>query len=173
MKTIKTDRLILRGLELSDLDDFYNYCKNPNIGPRAGWPAHKSIAESREILLRMIRSNEVWAICLSDNKLIGTVGLHQRSPRQKKELGYVLSEEHWGSGIVPEACRAVIKHAFVDQELPKIEIFHFPENIQSRRVIEKLGFVFEGIRRKDFSLWNGEVKDSYSYSLLWDEYKEE
>ncbi|XMB66526.1 GNAT family protein [Mycoplasmatota bacterium zrk1] len=172
MKELKTERLILKGLSLDDLSAFFDYCKNPNIGPMAGWKPHDSMEESEKILKGMITSNEVWGLYhKKDKRLIGTIGLHKRSSGNKKELGYVLREEYWGQGITPEACKAVIKYAFEEEKLHKIEIFHFPFNTQSKRVIEKMGFFFEGIRREDIKRFDGKYLDSFGYSMLKSEYE--
>ena len=50
MKTIETERLILRKWQLEDLDDFYEYAKNPNVGPMAGWEPHSCKEISLKIL---------------------------------------------------------------------------------------------------------------------------
>ena len=50
MKTIETERLILRPWRLEDLKDLYQYAKNPEVGPNAGWKPHENLEESRKIL---------------------------------------------------------------------------------------------------------------------------
>jgi len=62
MPTLETERLILRRFRETDLDDFNEYAKNPNVGPNAGWKPHESKEESMEILKQFIDSKEVWAI---------------------------------------------------------------------------------------------------------------
>ena len=58
------------------------------------------------------------------------------------ELGYWIGEEHWGKGLVVEACEALIKHAFEDLNINKIHASCRYDNHQSKRVLEKLGFKY-------------------------------
>ncbi|MFU8793294.1 MAG: GNAT family N-acetyltransferase [Acholeplasmataceae bacterium] len=147
MKTLETNRLILRSLKLSDLDDFYNYAKKPTIGPMAGWTPHKDLDESRHILKLMIHEKEVWGITLKPtDRLVGTIGLHKRSLEHallnKKEIGFVLDDTLWGQGLMVEAVSAVLAYAFNDLKLSKVTCGHRTDNPQSKRVIEKSGFTY-------------------------------
>lgn len=94
MKTLYTPRLKLRGFEEYDLEDFYEYAKNPAVGPAAGWKPHEDRAESKKIMHAFMESGEVWAIELRDTgKLVGSIGLHpdlKRPGVPAKMLGYVL-----------------------------------------------------------------------------------
>jgi RimJ/RimL family protein N-acetyltransferase len=147
MKTLVTKRLILRHLKLTDAPDLFAYAHKPNIGPMAGWPPHRSVQNSLNILKLLIKEDDTWAITLkAEDRLIGTIGLHARDFYQaldnKKELGYALDDIYWGQGIVLEAAKAVINYGFVEIELDEILCGHYKHNHQSKRVIEKLGFEF-------------------------------
>lgn len=154
MKTLVTERLIIRPLKISDVDDFYQYSKKPNIGPMAGWKPHENIEESFNILRLMIKENEVWAITLkSKDQMIGTIGLHVRNfdnaILNQKELGYVLDDTYWGMGLMVEAAKKVLDYAFNDLELDKVLVGHSIDNLQSKRVIEKLGFIKTHLEERD------------------------
>jgi len=154
MKTLETERLILRSLSLSDLNDFYHYCKKETIGPNAGWKPHESIEESYQILNMMINENEVWGIELKKNHhLIGTVGLHVRNFENalsnRKEIGYVLDDTYWNQGYMTEAVRKVIDYAFTDEELDEVLCGHSISNLRSKRVIEKTGFIYTHDEERD------------------------
>ena len=146
MKTIETSRLVLREFRQSDLDDFFAYAKSEKVGPMAGWKPHENIEESQKILNMFIEENEVWAIEDKHlNKVIGSIGLHQdakRSNPQARMLGYVLSEDYWGSGIMLEASRALLNYAFNECRYDLVSVYHFPFNLQSKSVIEKIGFKY-------------------------------
>lgn len=72
MKTIETERLILRGWQLEDLDDLYEYAKNPNVGLMQGWEPHSSKEISLNVLKSFIEDDDRWAIVLKENrKVIG------------------------------------------------------------------------------------------------------
>ncbi len=154
---LKTERLILREWEESDAESLYKYAKNPNIGPIAGWPAHKSEEESLNIIKTVFSKEETYAITI-DNKAIGCVGLlfYPNTNHHWKdngvELGYWIGEEHWGKGLVKEACQELIKHAHDDLEINIIYASFRNDNQQSKRVLEKLGFKnYCKLKSKDLS----------------------
>lgn len=154
MKTIETERLILRPLTLDDINDFFNYCKKPNIGPNAGWKPHETIEESLKILNMMMSEHEVWGIELKDNhQLIGTIGLHVRNfdnaIANRKEIGYVLDDTYWNQGYMTEAVRHVIDYAFIDEELDEVVCGHATHNLRSKRVIDKSGFIYTHQEERD------------------------
>lgn len=169
MKLLETDRLILRPFEKTDLEDFYEYAKSPNVGPNAGWPPHDNVEGSEKILTTLIEEDEVLAIVWKEsNKVIGSIGLHKdpvRSAQDVKMLGYVLSEDYWGKGIVTEASKAVINYAFQELGVFIISIHHYPFNQRSKRVIEKCGFTYEGTLRHASTIYNGNTYDTVCYSM--------
>ena len=177
MKNLVTKRLLLRSWNEKDAKDFFEYAKNPKVGYMAGWKPHGSVKESKEIIKRFLTEGNVWAICNKQTeKAIGSVGLHKDSkraldPRSAMMLGYALSEQYWGKGLMTEACSAVMKYAFEELELKILSVDHFPFNNRSRRVIEKLGFIYEGTLRQSFVNYNGEILDDVCYSITQDEYK--
>lgn len=70
----RTERLILRPWR--DAESLYEYAKNPEVGPSAGWPPHKNVEESREIIINALNGAECYAICEQENdKAIGAVEL--------------------------------------------------------------------------------------------------
>ena len=74
--TLETERLILRRWEDSDAESLFEYAKDPDVGPIAGWPAHQSIEESRDVIKNVFNGKEAYAICLkTDNKTIGAIEL--------------------------------------------------------------------------------------------------
>ena len=149
-KEIETERLLLRAFKETDLNDFYEYAKIDGVGEMAGWPHHENIEESKKILDRFIKNDIVFAIVYKENnKVIGSLGVEECGLVDKliefdgllgRELGYVLSKNYWGKGIMPEAVKGVIDYLFNDLNLDYITIGHFSRNNQSRRVIEKCGF---------------------------------
>jgi putative acetyltransferase len=174
LKEINTRRLLLRRFKLSDLGDFYEYAKNPNVGPNAGWDFHKSKEESLSILKNFILSDEVWAIELkSENKVIGSIGLHKDRKRDNKDakmLGYVLSENYWGQGFATEASKAIIDYAFIELSVDVLSVYHYPFNERSKNVILKCGFNHEGVLRKATITYDGKVYDDCCYSMTREEY---
>ena len=149
-KVIETERLLLRAFKETDLNDFYEYAKVDGVGEMAGWPHHENIEESKKILDRFIKNDIVFAIVYKvNNKVIGSLGVEECGLVDKltefegllgRELGYVLSKNYWGNGIMPEAVKCVIDYLFNDLNLDFLTCGHFDKNNQSRRVIEKCGF---------------------------------
>ena len=60
----ETERLILRRWENSDAESLFEYAKDPDVGPIAGWPPHQSIDESRDVIKNVFNGKEAYAICL-------------------------------------------------------------------------------------------------------------
>ncbi len=148
---LETARLVLRPWKETDLADFYEYASVEGVGEMAGWRHHTSLDESRRILNSFIAEKNVFAVTdRKTGKVIGSLGLHPSwanreaayAPLKIKELGYVLSRDYWGQGLMPEAVREVLRFCFEDLGLDGVSISHFRENRQSRRVIEKCGFRF-------------------------------
>lgn len=174
MITLQTERCILRPFEETDLDDFFEYAKNPHIGPNAGWAPHSNPEESQKILQSFMEHDEVWALIYKENnKLIGSIGLHKdqlRTTTDVKMLGYVLSEDYWGQGIMPEAAGAAIEYAFEQLDISLVTVHHYSNNMRSKRVIEKLGFRYEGTLRHCSKIYDGSIHDLLCYSITREEW---
>ena len=141
---LKTERLFLRSWEESDVDCLYEYAKDPDVGPIAGWPAHQSIQESRRVLQDALSGKETYAICLkTDNRAIGAVGLKMHGHSDltesgdESELGYWLGQPFWGQGIMTEAVKEVLRHAFEDIGMLKVWVGYYEGNLRSKRIQEK------------------------------------
>lgn len=177
MKVLETNRLILRPWEERDAEELYEYAKNPKIGPRAGWKPHSSVEESLDIIHMFQESEDVWAICLKETgKIIGSISLDQDGQRNLsvddcRNLGYVLSEEFWGQGFMPEACRVVLQYGFEQLGLQVIGVNHYPDNLQSKRVIEKLGFEYNGTLIMASQIFDGSIRDLCCYSMTKRQYE--
>ncbi len=172
MKTLETDRLILRKWKPQDRYDLFEYAKNPLVGPNAGWPPHKTIEMSDQIINIFIDSGEVYAVVLkSENKVIGSIGLHDRKPDDKiqiegqREIGYVLNPDYWGKGYMPEAVLRVLDFGFKEMRQQIIWCLHFEGNDKSRRVIEKCGFKFRFKKKKTLPLLEDREVNDWIYNI--------
>lgn len=176
MDRIVTKRLVLRPLKSSDAEAMYEYAKTDEVGPKAGWTPHKTVQESLHIVQYMMNSNEVWAITLRDNDtLIGTIGLHKDEDEKDtfRSIGYVLHPKYHGLGLMTEAAKALIVYAFEQTNTETIGCGHFLDNIASKRVIEKCGFIYQRTIEKDFTLFGFKVKKACAeYEITKDMYKE-
>ncbi len=176
MKTLETERLILKMFTLDDAEDVYAYASNPNVGPHAGWAPHKSVEESREVIRTIFLPPEAWAIRIKgDDTVVGVIALEPdrlRPDANSRELGYNLAEEHWGKGYMTEAAREVLRFAFKELDLDQVGICTSKVNRRSQRIIEKCGFTYEGTIRRTYQIYDGTLRDSMVFSMLKEEYEE-
>jgi len=174
MKTLETERLILRAWAESDAEDFYEYAKHPEVGLNGGWPPHTGIDISREVIGYFINDADIWAIVWKETgKVIGSVGLHKDNKRPNiavRELGFCVSADYWGMGIATEAGRRAIAHAFEDMGLDLVSTYHKAFNDKAKNVVEKCGFTYEGTLRQCSKRYDGLIFDAKCYSILKDDY---
>lgn len=153
---LETKRLILRPWSEDDAAELFKYASDPDIGPPAGWQPHTSVENSRDIIKNVLSAPETYAVCLKENgKPIGSIGFHRADLADlddEYELGYWIGKPFWGQGLIPEASIRMLQHAFDDLKLSRIWCGYYEGNVKSRRVQEKLGFVYhhttEGIEVK-------------------------
>ena len=176
MKEIETERLRLRLWRKDDAGGLYAYAKDPDVGPHAGWKPHESVNESLHIIKNLFIPNKVWAITLKNSgQIIGSIGFEpdKRRPGIKsKELGYALSKEYWGNGLMTEAAKAAVDFAFENYNLDILAVCTGQPNKRSQRVIQKCGFTYEGTERMVYVTYNGTIRDSRCYSLLREEWED-
>lgn len=146
---LNTERLILRPWEETDAESLYEYAKDPEVGPIAGWPVHTSIENSLEIIKTVLSAPEIYAICLKeDNKAIGSIGLQLNGSTDMTdkddecELGYWIGKPFWGNGYVPEAVNELLRHGFENLNMNIIWCGYYDGNVKSKRVQEKAGFIY-------------------------------
>jgi len=147
---LETEALILRSFEAADLQDFHAYARVPGVGELAGWVHHSSLEESKEILDMFISERKTLAIVeKKTGRVIGSVGIEpydetcvgdEYRPLKCREIGYVLSREYWGQGLMPQAVTGVLRYCFEELQLDAVFCACFRRNHQSRRVAEKTGF---------------------------------
>ena len=147
---IITERLFLRAFKQGDINDFFEYASVNGVGEMAGWQHHENIQKSNEILNLFIEEDKTFAICLKESgKVIGSLGVEKYGMEDKlteffsykgREIGYVLSKEYWGKGLMTEAVKAVIDYLFNEQNLDFLTCGYYDFNTRSKRVQEKCGF---------------------------------
>ena len=78
---METERILLRYWQESDAEALFKYASGPDVGPRAGWPAHKSVEESREIIRTFFHNDTTWAIVLKETgEAIGCIATTPMKP---------------------------------------------------------------------------------------------
>ncbi|NLO21721.1 MAG: GNAT family N-acetyltransferase [Syntrophomonadaceae bacterium] len=170
MAILHTKRLILRPVQIDDLDDIYNYSCTPNVGPNAGWKPHESKEETLETMNAIFLNQEmVWGIAVKESgRIIGSIGLVDDQKRQYdmvKMLGYAIGEAYWGQGFMSEAVKKVIKFGFEELHLAAISAYCFPFNQRSKSIINKCNFEYEGTLQMAEKIYNGNIYDNECYLL--------
>ena len=148
---METERIVLRPWRESDAGSLFKYASDPQVGPRAGWPPHKSVEESRDIIRKVFSGEGMWAVELkAGGEVIGCCGylpaLHSNLDiaADEAEVGYWIARPYWNKGICTEALRLVIDYCFNEKGFTVLWGDYFPENPASGKVMEKCGFVDTG-----------------------------
>lgn len=156
MHELETTRLCLRLFTLDDLHDLYAIYQDVTV---MKYLSPRSKEQTEESLCRHIQQWQehnfgMWAVVDKiTGKLIGRCGLGFLDRTPEVELGYVFAQEYWGKGIATEASLATVKYGFEQVKLERIVAIAHPENLASRRVIEKMGMTYE----KDAHYYNTDV----------------
>ncbi len=174
---LKTPRLILRPWQESDAEELYRYAKDPQIGPACGWNPHRSVAESAEIIKKVLSVPGTYAVTERPEaeappaltKPIGSIGIFQSradgAAPGDMEIGYWIGRPYWGRGLIPEAVNAMVDRCFSETDCRTIWCGYFDGNEKSRRVQEKCGFVYHHTRPDFFREPNGEKKTEHFTTL--------
>lgn len=177
LPALETERLKLRKLTMDDAQNLFEYASEPRVSKFVPWPTHETILNSKDFIQMALKNYESaklapWAIALKEsNKLIGTIDFVKWLPKHyRAEVGYVLSHKYWGQGFTLEAATRVIQFGFEKMDLHRIEASFIVENVQSQRVLQKLGMTFEGISREQFFIKDRFV-DLVHYAILKEEYE--
>lgn len=142
-----TERLIIRPWQDSDAASLYEYAKDDRVGPIAGWPVHESEAQSLDIIQTVFAHEEVYAVALKeDNRAIGMVGLligkdsNFDIADNEAEVAYWIGVPFWGQGLIPEAVKVVMKHAYETLAMHALWCGYFADNEKSFKAQAKCGF---------------------------------
>lgn len=172
----ETERLLLRKIAATDLDDMFRYASDPEVTKYVLWDTHQTLEDTRQFLdyaLEAYRNEDVspWGIeCKENGKFIGTIDFVSWSERHRTaEIGYTIGRPYWGKGYMTEAARELLKFGFEHMDLLRIQARCFPENIGSERVMQKLGMTYEGTLRQAMNL-RGTQMDLKQYSILREEF---
>ena len=172
LPTLETERLILRKMVLNDAEAVFAYASNSEVSRFTLWETHRSIEDSRAFLEFATQKYENggepdWGIVYRGNGcLVGACGLvNWEAEHARAEVGFVLSREYWGRGLMSEAVRAILRFGFERMNLNRIEARCIAENAASARVMEKAGMVYEGtLRQREYI--KGAYRDIKLYAIL-------
>ena len=172
---LETKRLYIRPFSIMDVQDVYEYCSQTEIGEFAGWCMHNSVEETMEVLKKWVSEGFFNAIVLKDNdKVIGhiNIGLDSEENREDtRELGCALNKQYHRQGIMTECMKETLNSLFGAEQIQYVWACCFQNNIASRRMIEKCGFIFQ-----QEGIYNMESRaleiPSYEYRISKNEWKQ-
>lgn len=172
MPELETNRLILRRLVMSDIQNLFVVASEPEVTRYITWETHRTLDDSRRFI-QMVHDwydrQEVlyWGVLRkSDLKLIGTCGIFEWVPRDARaELSYTLGRPHWGQGFASEIVSVLVKFGFETMQLNRLEGRCLLENSASAHVMEKARLTLDGVLRQQLYL-KGAYRDLKVYSLL-------
>ena len=153
---LESDRLRLRPFTLQDEAEVFALACDPEVARFVRFEAHRTPAETRqflELVQQHYSRGDPFALAIvrrADERLIGSCGfVSLDGERRSAEIGYWLGKPYWGQGYAAEAARALVRFAFEQMGLERVEAKCFPDNRAGQRVIEKLGMKFEGTDRSE------------------------
>jgi RimJ/RimL family protein N-acetyltransferase len=169
LPALHTDRLILRPIAVTDVGPYHALMSSASAATLTKRAAHASLRESEARLRRVLLEQEqggllTWAITRrGDDTMIGLVGLCRIAPAHRRaEVSYELLQEHRGQGLASEALARLVRHAFDDLDLHRLEGHVDPDNARSVRVLERAAFAREGVLRGNH-FFDGRFLDTAIY----------
>ncbi|KGA98392.1 alanine acetyltransferase [Alkalihalobacillus alcalophilus ATCC 27647 = CGMCC 1.3604] len=172
LPVLETERLILREVVESDAKDLLSYLSKEEVVKHMGLTPFKTIDDALEEIgwyhsILENKSGMRWGITLKEEgKVIGSCGFLNRSHKHyRAEIGFELSNNHWGKGLAGEALVQVVQYGFEQLEFERIEALIEPANLASQKLVEKHGFIREGLLR-NYEFTAGKFDDLYMYSMI-------
>jgi ribosomal-protein-alanine N-acetyltransferase len=171
---LETERLVLRGLGEEDIPWLFEHFGKSEVNEHVQDDDVKSMEEARELYEAYIRPRphlfRLGMTLKESGQLVGTIGFYDISKEHKRAiLGVDLDPAHWGKGLATEAVLALVRYGFEEMGLNRIEASADPENGHSIRLIERTGFVKEGVKRQ-LDWYKGTFHDDVIYSVLRDDW---
>ncbi|MBX2829481.1 MAG: GNAT family N-acetyltransferase [Flavobacteriaceae bacterium] len=156
--TIKTERLLLREIQDSDLESIYQGLSDPRVIQHYGISFDNLEATKEQMTWFTDKKQRWWAICSLDNQTFyGAGGLNDINLHEgKAEIGLWLLPEFWGKGIMKEALPLIANYGLQQLNLSRIEGFVETENRNCKNAMSKLDFKLEKTI-KDFEVKNGKA----------------
>ena len=169
---IRTPRLVLRPPVAGDAEALFSIFSDPEVMRYWSTPPWQRLQDAVARIerdcaalddgssLRLLLEPAEGGPIVGAVALLGFVEASRRA-----EVGYILARPAWGRGLIHEALRGLLDYAFDRLSLRRLEADIDPRNVRSASVVERLGFVREGLLRERW-LVDGEVSDTALYGLL-------
>ncbi len=162
-------KFTLRAWNIADAESLAKHANNWNIAKNMtdGFPFPYTLDAAQNFINKVNSMSPQTLFAIDINgEAVGGIGLHQQSDisRKNAELGYWLSENYWGNGIIPEAIKEIVSFGFENLDINRIFARPFGSNLASQKVLEKAGFTFESKFEKTL-FKNEEFVDELFYSI--------
>lgn len=169
---LTTERLCLRKIDVTDAKNMLSYLSDPVVMQYYGLEPFEKVEEVIDEISwydKILREETGirWGISLKDEgKIIGSCGfLNWERQHRRIDIGYELASDYWGKGIASEVLEAVITYGFEKMNVERIQALIEPPNIASIKLVERHGFLREGLLRH-YEYGNGKFDDLYMYAIL-------
>lgn len=167
---LRGETVSLRVVDEEDLAFAQRVVNHPDVRAGVGAFGPKTNEDEREWYENQDEDAPSF-IVFADDEPVGIVGLHvERYPWGYAEVGYMIHPDHWGQGYATDAVRCLVRYAFEERRMNKVGADVYEPNEASRRVLEKIGFEREGVRR-NHAFVDGEHVGLYEYGLLAEEWR--
>ena len=174
--TFDLGNFVLREKQESDVENFFNYYSKPEVNEFILCEIPQNVEEARRELLYwrgVYYQNDGAYFAIADkkdNRMIGSIGVTGYNSYQKRiEISYDLDSNYWRRGISTKAIAQIVKYAFEEWHVNRIEASVSIYNIPSKNLLLKCGFTLEGILRQH-RLHRGRFVDVYFFSMLREEF---
>lgn len=175
--TLTTKRLLLRQIEMKDAQTLFAIFSDEEAMQFYGHEPHRSLEETcrsiEQTQTRYARREAIrWGITLKgEDRVIGSCSFHHFDPGfHRAETGYELNRAFWRQGLMTEAMSAVLTYGFTELGLHRIEAIIDIANESSKKLLLKLGFVYEGNLRQRY-VFSNRFEDEHYFGLLKDEWR--
>lgn len=165
-------KCIIRKWNIDDAAELAEMLNNKNVlnNLRDGLPYPYTESDAMEYITAMLSADreKTFAFAITvDGRVVGSIGVFrcENIHFRTAELGYYIGEPYWGRGLGTSAVKQVCSYIFNNTDIIRIFAEPFAYNTPSCRVLEKAGFQFEGILRKN-AIKNGKVLDMRMYSII-------
>ena len=177
LPVLETERLLLRKMQMYDLEDYYAYSSQPEVARYNSWKPPQSLAECRKFFTtRVIERYQrmqltPWGVIDKATwRLVGLCGFTEWYPVDARaEIAYGISKTYWGRGYIPEAVRMVLAFGFRVLGFEHIQAACVIENVASERVMQKVGMSFDTILH-EYSFIKERYEDLKLYSIQRQDY---
>ncbi|WP_456273312.1 GNAT family N-acetyltransferase [Bacillus sp. AK031] len=175
--TLKNERIYLREFIESDWVGVHNYASQDIVSKYQVWEPN-SKEDSKEFVNQILidkskspRTRYVYAIILKEtDEMIGAGESNVRDSLNKSgDVAYIINPKYWGKGLATDVAKILIRFGFEDLNLHRIFAYCNPENLGSKKVLEKAGLTQEGRLRENLLMKDG-WRDSLIYSILENEW---